>query len=107
MSLNTIYMKKYNKNNCNKNNGNNKLLNCDNNKLLNCDNNKLLNCHNNKLLDYESNINSIYIKRLLDIMFVKRFALPSTKDNSNKFFGNNYNHISCFLYWKFIWFEDG
>ena len=50
------------------------------------------------------------IKRLLNIMFIKRFALPShinINNYNNNFLCDNFNHISCFLYWKFTWIEDG
>ena len=50
------------------------------------------------------------IKKLLDIMYIKRFCIPSNidiKSYNNQYLCSAFNHISCFLYWKFIWFEDG
>ena len=55
-------------------------------------------------------INSLSIQKLLEKMYIKRFCIPSTIDihsYNNKYLCNNFNHVSCFLYWTFTWLEDG
>jgi hypothetical protein len=98
------------KNNLNKNNKNNIMNLFENNvnkeiiSLMNTKKKSLLD--GNSLLDDHSSIH-----KLLNIMYIKRFCIPSNFDSilscQNKFLCNNFNHISCFLHWKFIWIEDG